>query len=146
MLWNLLLGDLLEAAGCGPGYPALGIPVGTADGPEGLGSPIQPQPHCSSVKSDMMNSTSFLKLSYHVTIQICNATYPWRSSVQLFHLFFGHCYYNWRVEAVTFYCLNYFIFILHSSPNVGERFSLLTDNTMLSIFLLLLHFHLVFKM
>ena len=48
-LWGLLLGDLPEPPGCGPGHPALGVPAGAGAGAEGPRGPCQPQPRCVSV-------------------------------------------------------------------------------------------------
>jgi len=43
-LWGLLLGDLQQPLGCGPGHPALSGPAGTGAGPEGPRGPCPPQP------------------------------------------------------------------------------------------------------
>ena len=43
-LWGLLLGDLPEPPGRGPGHPALGVPAGAGAGAEGPRGPCQPQP------------------------------------------------------------------------------------------------------
>ena len=48
-LWGLLLGDLPELPGRGPGHPALGVPAGAGVGPDGHRGHCQPQPCCGSV-------------------------------------------------------------------------------------------------
>jgi len=45
-LWGLLLGDLPELPGCGPGHPALGVPAGEGAGADGSRRPCQPQQFC----------------------------------------------------------------------------------------------------
>ena len=42
-LWGLLLGDLPELPGRGPGHPALGVPAGAQSGAEPLTGSCQPQ-------------------------------------------------------------------------------------------------------
>jgi len=57
-LWGLLLGDLPELSGRGPGHPALGVPAEAEAGAEGPRGPCQPQPHCGRVSgTDSGHST-----------------------------------------------------------------------------------------
>lgn len=48
-LWGLFPGDIQTLSGCGPGPPALDVPVRAKAGPSGPREPCQPQPFWGSV-------------------------------------------------------------------------------------------------